>query len=141
MKKWIMRYIKQSLLFKVSLLNLLWIFVSYIEVAFHNPYTRYYVWNYFDLLGRGIEKSDYKNESLYTVLIVVFVMLALLTILHFLSIKIKGLIDVYVVAMAGIMLETCFSLITIHNDICMYCGMFLEIVYMAGLASELSIDR
>lgn len=141
MKRWVMEYIEQSLLFKLGLLNLLWIFTSILEGFFHNPYTQFHVWNYFDLIGRGIESEKHTNEILCVVLHFVLGIMIILSVLYFLSIKYKGLIDVYVIMMSIIMIMTTISLVTQHEDVCMYCGMVLEMFYLSGLVSELSIDR
>ena len=72
MRSWIMKYMKESLLFKIVVLNVLWITVSYLEVIFHNPFTPYYWWNYFDLIARGVTSERHAHETLCTLLHVVF---------------------------------------------------------------------
>lgn len=141
MKKWIVKYIEQSLLFKINLLNLIWIFVSFLDILFHDPYAGSHIWNYFDLIGRGIESKGHTNETLCVGLHIVLGITILLSVLYFISIEYKGLIDFYVIMMSIIMLMTIVSLITQHEDICMYCGMILVMLYLFGLASELSIER
>lgn len=135
---WIVKYIKESLLFKIGVLDVLWIFVSYLEVIFHNPYTPYYWWNYFDMIATN---GRHTNETLCTTLHIVLMIIIVLSVLHFLTVKKHGVIDFYIVAMSFIIIITCASLITVHEDVCMYVGMFLEILYLCGLASELSIER
>lgn len=141
MKRWIMEYITQSLLFKVGLLNLLWVFASLLDIFFHNPRTYFHVWNYFDLIGRGIESERHVNETLCNILHLALVIIIILSIFYFLSIEYKGLIDIYVIMMSIIMIIVAISLITQHEDLCMYFGMFIEMIYLYGLASEISIVR
>lgn len=136
-----MKYMKESLLFKIGVLNVLWITVSYLEVIFHNPFTPYYWWNYFDLIARGATSERHAHETLCTLLHVALMIIIIVSVLYFLMVKKNGMIDLYVISMAVIIIITCASLITTHEDVCMYVGMFIEILYLYGLASELSIER
>lgn len=141
MGKWIMDYVKKSLLFKLGVLNLIWLFLSFIEVMFHNPYTPYTVFNYFDLIARSLEGERHTSEVLCTVLHVYYGLLLIASTLFFMLIKKKGLIDVYVFMMSVIILVITLSLITAHTNICMYAGLVLELLYTMGLCTEMSIDR
>lgn len=141
MQKWIMNYIKESLLFQVGVIHLLWILLSILDTVFHSPSTGYYVWNYFVLVDRKIEGDAYKNDTLCMVLYIVLVMLIVLSIIHFLGIRNMGLIDLYVILMSIIMFITCFELLNCHETLCMFVALFIEVLYMVGLGNEITLDR
>lgn len=138
---WIMEYIKRSLLVKIGFINILWIFLSYLEVIFHNPYTEYKWWNYFDLIAMGTIQDRYEHDILCGLTHIILGLIIIVTILYFLTCKRKGVIDIYVILMSAVLIGTCMSLITVKDDLCTFAGMIIEILYLCGLASELSIER
>lgn len=141
MQKWVMNYMKESLLFQIGMIHLLWVALSILDTIFHNPSTDYYVWNYFVLIERKVEGIEYKNQSLCEILYIVLIMVIVFFILHFIGIRNKGLIDLYVVLMSIIMFITIFQLLNCHETTCMFVAMVIELLYMVGLGTEISIDR
>lgn len=139
--KWIMEYIKRSLLVKIGFVNIVWIFLSYLEVIFHSPYSKYKCWNYFDLIAMGSVLDQYDHTILCGLAHIVLALIIIVSVLYFLTCKRKGVIDIYVVLMSAVLIGTCMSLITVKDDLCTYAGIVIEILYLCGLASELSIER
>lgn len=141
MKKWVMRYVKKSFLFQLGVIVLLWIFLSWVEVSFHNPFSDYSKLNYFDLIAKSIEGNKHTNESFCTFTHVLLGILIVISGLHFFTLKNNGLIDLYVFMMSMITLMVTMSLVTTHNDLNMWIGFLLELLYGTGLSNEMSIER
>lgn len=139
--KWVITYIEESFLFKIGVIHLFWVAISFLDTIFHDASTGYYAWNYFMLLERKIDGIEYKNQVLCEVGYILLMIIITFAILYFLGVRNKGLVDLYVAAMSIIMFMTAFELLNCHETMCMFVAISIEILYMVGLGAEISIDR
>lgn len=131
--------IKHCNLLKSGCICMIWILVSFLEVMIRDPYRYTPVqWNYFRLITEGLEGHRHHDETFCNMVHGVFVFLTLITIILYLTKAYNSIFRLYLVSISIIILTVIVSFITVHDDVCMYIGFGLEIIYGMGLADELN---
>lgn len=143
-QKWIMKYIKQSLLFKLGILNVLWITYSYIEEIFHEPFRGYSFWNYFVLIENGKMHTDVIDTSIHDLAvsgIIIMILFTLIVVCAIFTSKSKiQWTDLFLFAFMIIFIIECIVLVNVQNKICDYVSVILEILMVASAGTEMSIN-
>ena len=143
MQKWIMEYIKQSLLFKLGFLNTIWITYSYLEEFFHKPFQEYTMWNYFVLVEYGKSHIDKIDATIQKMVIGgIFIMTFLLFILICATLDSRRIlwIDIFLFLFMTIFVIECILLVSTQNKICTYICIGIELLYFVGVGSEINIE-
>lgn len=132
-------YIKKCNLLKFGCACMVWILSSFVEVMIQNPYQHTpSKWNYFRIITEGLEGHRHHDETFCMMVHGVFVFLIIITIILYLIKTYKTIFRIYLISISIIIMTIIVSLIIVHDNVCMYIGFGLEIIYGIGIADELN---
>lgn len=136
----VIKSIKNSSILKMGLICLLWIVLSVIDTLICNFWDLPFpLWNYFKILQKGYERSLHRNVEVCIIAHAMLVILFIMTIVFLVSSKRDLIVTFYLLLISLMIIIVITSFLMIHEDVSMFIGLSIEVVYGCCLSDEFNL--